>query len=285
MKTHLFTKSGAHLEQAPILFPGGEVGARISQTAFRAINEAGSVNIRVSLQSGRDIIELVMLNDAIARACPNTAQHLQMPYIPYARQDRVCNKGEAHGAKVFCELINNCGFETVQVADPHSEVSVALLERSSSLSITDILIHEGIFVSAARNSLLVSPDAGANKKVAHLAGCLDHKKFIRADKLRNLATGDILETVVYDDDIEGLEVIIVDDICDGGRTFTELAKVLKSKGASKVSLYVTHGIFSKGLDVIFDSGIDQIFTTDSLSAPEGYTPTNFKTIPLKFKTY
>jgi ribose-phosphate pyrophosphokinase len=52
--------------------------------------------------------------------------------------------------------------------------------------------------------------------------------------------------------------LIVDDICDGGRTFTELAKVLKKWTDMPVDLYVTHGIFSKGMSV-FDGLIDNIY--------------------------
>ncbi len=75
---------------------------------------------------------------------------------------------------------------------------------------------------------------------------LGFSSFIRADKSRNMATGQITETVVYADDLTGKACVIVDDLCDGGRTFIELAKVLRAKGAAKIALVVTHGIFSKG---------------------------------------
>ena len=60
-------------------------------------------------------------------------------------------------------------------------------------------------------------------------------------------------------------ILIVDDICDGGATFVGLAKELRAAGAKKVYLYVTHGIFSKGLPL---EGIDKVFTTDSYFNPE-----------------
>jgi ribose-phosphate pyrophosphokinase len=61
---------------------------------------------------------------------------------------------------------------------------------------------------------------------------------------------------------DGQDLLIVDDICDGGGTFVGLAKELRKAGAKKVYLYVTHGIFSKGLPL---EGIDRVFTTDSYS--------------------
>jgi ribose-phosphate pyrophosphokinase len=57
------------------------------------------------------------------------------------------------------------------------------------------------------------------------------------------------------------DFLIVDDICDGGRTFIELAKVLRPWTTGKIYLYVTHGIFSNGLDV-FNSLIDGVYTAN-----------------------
>ena len=59
--------------------------------------------------------------------------------------------------------------------------------------------------------------------------------------------------------------LIVDDICDGGGTFSGIAQVLRANGAEKIYLCVTHGIFSKGIEI---NGIDEIFTTDSYASPD-----------------
>jgi len=64
--------------------------------------------------------------------------------------------------------------------------------------------------------------------------------------------------------IKGKDALIVDDICDGGATFIGLAKELLILGANSVSLFVTHGIFRSGTDIIFESGISKIITTNSL---------------------
>ena len=56
-------------------------------------------------------------------------------------------------------------------------------------------------------------------------------------------------------------VLIVDDICDGGATFTSLAKVLKNAGAVYIGLHVTHGIFSKGIQVLLEAGVDKVSFT------------------------
>jgi ribose-phosphate pyrophosphokinase len=61
-------------------------------------------------------------------------------------------------------------------------------------------------------------------------------------------------------DVTGKRVLIVDDLCDGGRTFIELAGVLRSRAAADIGLFVSHGLFTKDLDPMFDSGITLIAT-------------------------
>jgi ribose-phosphate pyrophosphokinase len=110
---------------------------------------------------------------------------------------------------------------------------------------------------------LISPDAGSNKKIFDLAKSIGYVgEIIRCDKIRDISTGNIIETIVYKDDLNGMDCLIVDDICDGGRTFIELSKILKQKNCGKVYLVVTHGIFSAGLDVL-KPHFDGIFTTNS----------------------
>ena len=89
---------------------------------------------------------------------------------------------------------------------------------------------------------------------------------IRADKIRDTATGNIIDTQVYTtkEQIEGKRLLIVDDICAGGRTFKELAQKLKSIANCNIDLYVTHGFFNNSVDVIDSlvaSGISDIHTT------------------------
>ncbi|MCZ4141643.1 ribose-phosphate pyrophosphokinase, partial [Escherichia coli] len=79
---------------------------------------------------------------------------------------------------------------------------------------------------------------------------------------RDPVTGKILGTHVHATDLSGLTAVITDDICDGGATFIGIAKELRRLNCHKVVLYVTHGIFSKGIEV-FNGLLDQLFTSDS----------------------
>jgi len=196
---------------------------------------------------------------------------LNIPYFPAARQDRVCVEGEPLTVKVFADFINSMKFNKVTIFDPHSEVTPALLDNVQVVDNTKFvaaILGEMNALNGTGKTVLVSPDAGSNKKVANVAKYL-HKtsgievSVVRADKLRNVATGQIIETTVYADDLTGKECYIIDDICSKGGTFCALAKVLKEKGASKVYLVVSHYEGTANIQTLKESGIDLIFTTDS----------------------
>ena len=138
------------------IFPGGEINVRVD----------GGVGNRVTiftlLKSSEDVMTLVMLVDAIRRVNQSTKIQLNMPYIPYARQDRVCNVGEAFSLKVFCNIINELKFDSVFVNDPHSNVAPALLNRVN-------IVERDLKLTEPTPFYLVSPDAGAIKKCEYLA--------------------------------------------------------------------------------------------------------------------
>jgi ribose-phosphate pyrophosphokinase len=142
-------------------------------------------------------------------------------------------------------------------------VSTALLDRCTNIHVKDLIEP----VSNNEYDYLVSPDAGANKKVFALSQAMKIP-MIRADKIRDTATGNIIDTQVYTtkEQIEGKRLLIVDDICAGGRTFKELAQKLKSIANCNIDLYVTHGFFNNSIDVInsiLASGISYIHTSNN----------------------
>lgn len=263
-------KAGVKLDHKRFLFPAGEIGIKLAVPNLLYLSTTAPYQTIVArLRDSVDVMELIMVTDALRRF-DSMPIRLFMPYVPYGRQDRVCVLGEASSLLAFARLINSLAYERVTIVDPHSDVTPSVLDRVRVISQLDIFNHP--MMETIRNRLmgmtLVSPDAGANKKIAVLAGYLNHAEFIRADKRRNLATGEIIETIVYGD-VAGREVAIVDDLVDGGKSFTELAKVLKAKGAARVILFATHGIFSKGTEVVYKGGIDEIYTTDAYSTTLG----------------
>lgn len=192
---------------------------------------------------------------------------LMYPYLPYARQDRWMTEGESFSLRIFCQLLNSQNFRKVIIWDAHSDVGPALINNCLVIPqwklATQCIPFEYL---ADESTVFVSPDAGAYKKVSQLIK--DDKRIAIGVKHRD-ALGNIVHTDVFSPvDLEGRSCVIVDDICDGGRTFIELAKALRAKGAKHVALYITHGIFSKGFDEL-EKYIDRIYTTNSFRKQTG----------------
>lgn len=232
------------LELRKLVFPGGEVNVTVELG-----KPAHTLRIQAHLPHAEAVMTLLLATDALRRGYPGTPILLSLPYVPYARQDRVANPGEALSARVFCDLINTQQYAQVEVQDPHSDVVTALLDR---VVIADPLpsLRRALTSLGLGRAALVAPDAGARKRVMHLAHALE-LDVVFAEKVRNTQTGKITGTQVVGD-LPDAPLLVVDDICDGGRTFTELAAALRTRQAEQrqsqpLYLYVTHGIFSKGL--------------------------------------
>lgn len=228
------------------VFSGGEVHVNI-----RGLSRGDSVDIVAELKSSEDIMGLLMVVSSLKHS-GFELEELYLPYVPYSRQDRVCSVGDAFGLKVFAGLINNLGFNSVLVDDPHSDMVFGLIENCVTQEQHTLLVEY-----VQEGSIICAPDGGSLKKAFKMAQILE-TNLITAEKVRCTSTGNILTTKVHCGTLEGKRVTIVDDICDGGMTFIKLAEALYEKGAEEVSLVVTHGIFSKGKQVLHNAGIKQV---------------------------
>lgn len=230
------------------VFSGGEVHLKITEIDCDIICRDYTMNGFMAICEHNEVLRRKGLS-----------VRLTYPYFPYARQDRVMQENEPFSLKIFCDLLNAQGFTSVTIHDPHSDVTPALVNNCKIIPQWD-LAKATLPQEYFDNHLFVSPDAGAYKKLSKLV--TDDSRIAIGVKNRD-SQGKITHTNVFSPTpIEGRDCVIVDDICDGGRTFIELAKTLKSKGAKSVILYVTHGIFSNGFDEL-KKHIDRIHTTDS----------------------
>lgn len=262
MSINIYKGSG-ELTYKHFHFPAGEVSVKLDTTNYNFLLSQDRPRLVARLKSGNDFMALALLKNALKEAGQKNPD-LFIPYFNYGQQDRVCDKGESFSLSVFANLINSLNFETVTVADPHSTVlNNNMVNNLKIISHFDIIHHWEKLNQRLRRCCLLAPDAGANKKVGEIAKYFEHERFVRADKLRDLKTGKIVETIVYANDFQGQDVAIIDDICVGGATFVALASELKKKNAGRIILYITHGIFSNGVEPLLKSGIDEIWTTDS----------------------
>lgn len=175
------------------------------------------------------------------------------------RSDRRFVEKSSFDLKVVADFINLMNFDRVEILDPHSDVALALIKNSvglAPLGLVDKAVNQ-LVSDLKEKIILISPDAGAYKKVAMYAEKLN-VDVIAANKSR--INGEIKTEISAD--VYGKNLLIVDDIADGGRTFIQLASELKRREAKSVSLCVTHGMFNFGFDS-FEGIIDRIFCTNS----------------------
>lgn len=196
--------------------------------------------VKVNVTSMNDIMIVAQVKDIISRF--NDTKHfiLTIMNTPYTRYDRVmhADKTDAFGAKVFADFVNSIGFDNVNFLDCHSEVMLDLIKQSHSFPQHDLmsftLQKNGVIV---QDFNLIAPDKGATKKLTD--------PDMVFDKVRNTETGHITGMeLVFDDSRADRPYLVVDDICEGGRTFIELAKLFNETKTGSLNLYVTHGIFS-----------------------------------------
>jgi ribose-phosphate pyrophosphokinase len=260
-------------------FPVGEMQVTVTPLPWSGTASPSVVDVTFTFTKNDDIIELLLFCDAAKRQ-NHRLRRLALPYVPFSRQDRCNNPGEAFSLKVFCDLINGLNFQYVMISDPHSDVTPALLNNCIVTPQWDLLAIPVLKGTGGGHFYLVAPDAGALKKTHKLAQQFNTPRFrgvIESSKIRDTKTGNITGTVVHASGLIGnytvgdqdvpMTYVMADDICDGGRTFIELAKELRSMGAEKVQLYVTHGFFTKGKQV-FDGIIDHVYAWHDFSQGE-----------------
>lgn len=209
-------------------------------------------DIEWTFENEGEIVQVAQLKDLLAEMQPNCQISLELPYLPYGRQDKEVSNESTFALFTFAKMINAMGFHSIGIVDPHSELATKLIKRSTARSPFSKIFE----TLGSLDAISCFPDEGASTRYGGLKAQCGRVIF---DKVRDQLTGNILG-VSTEDTIRSVSYLIVDDICDGGKTFIEVAKALYAGGASEVHLYVSHGIFSKGTQVLRDAGIKRIFT-------------------------
>jgi ribose-phosphate pyrophosphokinase len=249
-------------------YPAGEVSIKLTGTD----NIKGNTFvIRTRLNSPSDIIRLVMAANALKEQGATTIKAF-IPYFPYSRQDRVCQKGEAFSLKVICDTLESSSVDEITTYDAHSNVIATLFEERHGIRCIKFRNNSNVLEVGAmierkklrgKDIILVCPDQGASKKTQGILDALPiFKGTVYCNKIRKL-TGNI-EYIPLRENLKGKIPFVVDDICDGGATFIALAEQLKLCEAEKPHLFVSHGVFSKGINVLLEH-YESIGTTNSIS--------------------
>jgi ribose-phosphate pyrophosphokinase len=276
----IYTKAG-DLTFSTFTFPDGQPHFKLETYEV----DFTSATVETAIKSPSDLL-MVLLVAQTLRQHGYRELNLDVRYLMGARMDRAISPHEPCTLQVVAGLINGAGFNRVRVLDVHSEVALRLIRNSSNIlpwRTVQQVIH------TARPSALVCPDAGAVQRMLRLQDINGQVNTVFCTKKRDMATGNLsgfqISNYNPNPNADGTDLLIVDDICDGGGTFVGLAKELRKAGAKKVYLFVTHGIFSKGVATLGDGGIDGVFTTNSYWKLDTgyYGSTKLTVIPISMK--
>ena len=281
---NLTDATNTHIKYQVSKFPDGQQSITITDISEYTKNIKSNPIIQISsrMNSFKDVELIICANQALREMGIENIE-LFVPYFIGGRSDRKFFNGSTNYLKnVICPIINSQGFKKVHVLDPHSDVLEACLTnfvKINNFHLVDDALSYLIGDDDDNKVMLVSPDAGALKKVFDVAKEFGIEKVITASKIRDMKTGNIIRTELPTMDLRGIEhILIIDDICDGGRTFVELAKAIKEITQIPIYLVVTHGIFSAGFGEL-NNYFERIYTTNSIADSfEGGDIVNIKTI-------
>jgi len=246
-----------------IKYPDGQISAKWNppEGGMSVIDNV----IKERINSYEDLFYVRSIAD-VAKIKSSIRWKLFIPCMFGQRSDRRFERFQSFDLKLITDVINECNFGTVEIFDPHSDVTMALINNSikrSSFEFVKNAVQDLYRPETGINTCnftLVSPDAGAYKKVFDYGEKLN-LPVVAAVKHRD-TEGKI--DLTFMGDVKDKHCLIVDDLCDGGYTFELLAKALRDMKARKVYLYVSHGLFSKGFAGMYDAGIDGIYCTNSI---------------------
>ena len=221
------------------------------------------------------LMELLIMVDACQRASAHTV-NVVLPYFGYARQDRTAAPREPITAKLVANMLVKAGVDRVVTLDLHAVQVQGFFDIPVDNLFTiplfaDHYIKQGLTGS---DVVVVSPKNSGVKRARNLAEYLDAPIAI-IDYAQDDSSRD--EGYIIGD-VKGKKAILIDDILNTGKTFSEAAKIVQRDGATEIYAVSSHGLFVKGAaDLLDQAPIKEILVTDSVATKE-QKPKNVKYI-------
>jgi ribose-phosphate pyrophosphokinase len=213
--------------------------------------------------SSENLMEMLLMLDAAKRA---SARHITavMPYFGWARQDRKDKPRVPIGAKLIAKLLESAGATRIITMDLHADQIQGFFEKP-----VDHLFASTIFLPYI-NSLklsdltIASPDMGGSKRA------YAYSKFLSSDVVicfKQREKANIISHMELIGNVEGKNVILVDDMVDTAGTLTKAADLMKERGAISVRAICTHALLSgNAYEKIEGSQLEELIVTDSIPA-------------------
>lgn len=225
--------------------------------------------VQSTMPSADNLMELLLMIDAAKRASAHKVIAV-IPYFGWARQDRKDRPRVSIGSKLVANLLTAAGVDRVITLDLHADQIQGFFDipvdglYASSLFLD--FIKEEYINRQKLDILMASPDVGGSKRASAYAKRLGTDLVI-CHKQRSKPN--VVSDMAVIGDVEGKDVILIDDIIDTAGTITKAGQLIMDKGARSVRAFATHAVCSgpamKRLD---DSVFNEIVVTDSIPLPE-----------------
>ncbi len=249
-------------------FPDGENYLRINLEDETIIADKEVIIIQSTgpSSSGNQnsrLMELFMIIDSVKRMGAAKIV-VVVPYLAYARQDKIFRPGESQFANVIFRILNSFGLDELYTVDIHApevmdECSCKAVNIDSMKLLADYIKTKG-----AKDIVVVSPDKGAIDRSKAFANYFGENIPVEIfDKERDVKTGEIKISGALN--LKGKDVVVSDDIIATGGTMATAIKIAKENGANKIFAVATHALLlGQAKFRILQAGADEIIGTDSI---------------------
>lgn len=217
--------------------------------------------VQSTFPSTDNLMELLLMVDAAKRASARTVNAV-VPYYGWARQDRKSKPRVSIGAKLVANMLSVAGIDRIMTMDLHADQEQGFFEVPVDHLFASTILLPYIKALQLENLCIATPDVGGSKRASTYAKYLDCPMVI-CNKTRQRANEVASMEVIGD--VEGMDVVLVDDMVDTAGTITKAADLIKSKGARSVRAMATHCIMSGPADErVEQSALEEIVFTDSI---------------------
>jgi ribose-phosphate pyrophosphokinase len=211
------------------------------------------------------LMELLIMIDAARRASASRITAV-MPFYGYARQDRKDQPRVPITAKLVANLLTAAGANRVLTMDLHAQQIQGFFDIPVDHLYAAPVIFRHIASEKLKNPVVVSPDIGGMKMAAAYAKMLNANIAIVAK--RRLSATDT-EALYLVGEVEGHDVLLIDDITETAGTLTSAAKLVKEQGAKRIIAGVSHALLSDlAIERLRKSCLDELITTNSTPQPK-----------------
>lgn len=250
---------GIELSKAEVTrFSDGEIGIRICES----VRGKDVFVIQSTCAPANDnLMELLIMTDALKRSSAKSINVIT-PYFGYARQDRKAAPRVPISAKLVADLLQRAGITRLVAMDLHAGQIQGFFDIPVDNLYGSIVFKEHIVAKKFKNPIVASPDIGGVARARYFAKLLG-LDIVIIDKRREKANESEVMNVIGN--VEGKDVLLVDDMIDTAGTMVKAASAFKTKGATSVTALGTHAVFSgPAYQRIQESEIDEVIVTDTI---------------------